>query len=327
MPRHSRVSLRFIAVLFWLASSLLAPGLAAAAPPDRAAWAWRGEDPATLIEFAQAQRVAWLYVFVSPDVATSGELPRLQQIKALADRAGIHLYALNGDRSWATDHDYALRWQRAALATGLFEGAHVDVEPHTSVVAWQALRPQTIAGYLSLLEKLQADSPLPLEADVAFWYGNTPADGHESLADAILAIVDGVAVMSYRDSGTGPDSMLSTGTDWLERGARLQKPVRLAAETNEYAPCPNCTFYEEGAFALDAALAELDAAATAYPAYQGVAIHDYTGWKALVDAQAASAPESRSVRFGGALNLWVLMVLLSAAVFFRGGGLQRGWGP
>jgi hypothetical protein len=269
-------------------------------------WVWGYPAPNDLIAFARAHHISELFVTVAPDVATSGDLPRLQQLKSLADIAQIHLQALGGDPTWTTDYTDALAWQRAALATGLFEGAHVDVEPY-SLAAWNSDQAGTVASYLALLDQLKADSSLPLEVDVPFWYGTIPANGFSSLADAVLATVNAVSVMSYRDTATGPNSIFDIGTDWLQRGAAAYKPVRLGAETNQLSDCPTCTFYGEGSAALINALSAVDAAAAIYTDYAGMAVEDYDGWFALAGPPpTAPAPTLPTVTLTAAPNLITL---------------------
>jgi hypothetical protein len=84
--------------------------------------------------------------------------------------------------------------------------------------------------------------------------------------------------MSYRDSG---DGMSSVGADFLARGARAGKPVRLAAETRPLADCAYCTFAQKGRRALQRALTEVDATGATYATYAGIAVHDLDGWRRL----------------------------------------------
>src|SRR4029453_17599326 len=115
-------------------------------------------------------------------------------------------------------------------------------------------------------------STLPVEADVPFWFGQYKV-GRANLADEVLKRVKAVTVMSYRDTGTGPNSMLAVSQDWLGRGAAAGKRVRLAAETNPLPDCRYCTFAEEGAPRLTRELTKVDAATRRSPAFGGIAIH------------------------------------------------------
>ncbi|MGI5169995.1 hypothetical protein ACQEU3_37145 [Spirillospora sp. CA-253888] len=249
------------------------------APAPRAMWLWHQAAPARVVTWATAQGVDEIFAYVSGS-PTGAELARLRELKRRCDRARIRLAALGGEPEWAFDHAAALNWQRTALRTGLFAATHVDVEPY-ALPEWKTDRPRTVAAYTDLLAAMANADRRPLEADVPFWYETVRTANGATLADAVLTHADAVTVMSYRDTATGPGSILAVGTDMLERGARAGRPVRLAAETAPLPDCPACTFREEGRRALEAALARVDAAAAGRPSYRGIAVHDHRSWTAL----------------------------------------------
>ncbi|GIH81053.1 hypothetical protein [Planobispora longispora] len=269
----------------------LAPlGGCAAPAPTRAMWLWQRADPAEVVEWAAAQGVSEIFAYV-PQELTAAERARLSALGKNADAAGIELAALGGEPEWALDHAAALSWLRTAMGTGLFTTAHVDVEPY-HLPAWRTDRAGTVASFTALLAKLRDADPRPLEADVPFWYHTIPAGPSGSassassadsatLADEVLARTDAVTVMSYRDTATGPGSIMEISADMLRRGQRAGRPVRLGAETLRLPDCPHCTFHDRGREAMDAALAEVDAAAAEYPSFAGIAVHDYTAWTTL----------------------------------------------
>ena len=252
----------------------------AAAPVNtRAMWLW-GDDPAAeVVDWAVARGVSEIFVYVSPTLLVDGDLGRLHELKERAGAARIRLTALGGESGWVTDHQAALNWQRTVLRTGVFAGIHLDVEPYLAP-GWTTALQATQKSYLALLDKVRAGSTLPLEVDVPFWFGQYRV-GSRNLADEVLRRVSAVTVMSYRDTGTGANSMLAVSQDWLQRGATAGKRVRLGAETGPLADCPYCTFREEGATRLTAELAEVDAATRSTPAFGGIAVHHYGAWRAL----------------------------------------------
>ena len=160
--------------------------------------------------------VTEIFVHVAPSVLTNGDLARMQEMKALADVSRIKLRALGGDPAWVTDHAAALAWQQTVVSTGLFAGIHLDVEPYLTE-GWTTDLQATETAFLQLLSKLRAGSTLPLEADVPFWYGEYQV-GTRNLADEVLRRVNAVTVMSYRDTATGPNSIMAISQDWLDRG-------------------------------------------------------------------------------------------------------------
>jgi hypothetical protein len=261
------------------ASSAGGTGITAVPAGTRAMWLW-GSDPAVdVVTWAAQHGVSDIFVYVPPDVFTDGQLARMQQMKQRADNLKIRLRALGGDSSWTTDHAAALAWQKTVVTTGLFAGIHLDVEPYLTD-GWTNDQQATEQSFLKLLDKMRMASPLPLEADVPFWYGEYKVGG-KNLADEVLKRVNAVTVMSYRDTGTGPNSMLALSQDWLTRGAAAGKRVRLGAETNPLSDCTYCTFYEEGAAAMTRELAKVDAGTRTRGAFGGIAIHRYGSWRTL----------------------------------------------
>ncbi len=253
--------------------------MTAAPAGTRAMWLW-GEDPADeVVAWAVARGVSEIFVHVSPTLFADGDLGRLYDLKQRADAARIRLTALGGDSAWVTDHGAALAWQRTVVQTGVFDGIHLDVEPYLAP-GWTTALQQTQKAYLALLDKVRTGSTLPLEADVPFWFGQHRVGGR-NLADEVLKRVTAVTVMSYRDAGTGTNSMLAVAQDWLRRGAAVGKRVRLGAETGPLPDCGYCTFHEEGATRLAEELAEVDAATRATPAFGGIAVHHYASWRTL----------------------------------------------
>ena len=263
------------------ASSAGSAGLTAAAPNTRAMWLW-GDDPApAAINWAVQHHVTEIFVHVAPSVLTNGDLARMQEMKALADVAGIKLRALGGDPAWVTNHAAALAWQQTVVSTGLFAGIHLDVEPYLTD-GWTTDLQGTETAFLQLLSKLRAGSTLPLGADVPFWYGEYQV-GTRNLADEVLRRVNAVTVMSYRDTATGPNSIMAISQDWLNRGKNAGKRVRLGVETGPLADCGHCTFHEEGATRLTQELAVVDAETRQSAAFAGVAVHHYGSWHNLPD--------------------------------------------
>lgn len=261
------------------ASSAGGTGLTAVPAGTRAMWLWGSDPAADVITWAAQHGVSDVFVYVGPDVLTNGDLARLQQMKQRAGARKIKLRALGGESSWTTDYASALSWQRTVVKTGVFAGIHLDVEPYLTD-GWESDQEATQQSYLKLLDKMRMASALPLEADVPFWYGEYTI-GNKNLADEVLKRVNAVTVMSYRDTATGPNSMLAVSQDWLTRGSAAGKRVRLGAETNPLSDCPYCTFNEEGAAAMTRELAKVDAGTRKAGAFGGIAIHRYGSWRTL----------------------------------------------
>jgi hypothetical protein len=261
------------------ASSAGSAGLTAVPVNTRAMWLWGNDPAAQVITWAVRQNVSEIFVYVSPSVLTDGTLAGLQDLKEQAVARRIKLRALGGETEWVRNHAGALAWQRTVVSTGLFDGIHLDVEPYLTK-GWTTDLEATEAAYLKLLDRMRLASKLQLEADVPFWFGQYQV-GRKNLADEVLRRVNAVTVMSYRDTATGPNSLLEVSQDWLARGKAAGKRVRLAAETGRLADCLYCTFHDKGAGALRLELAKVDTATRQTAAFGGIAVHHYGVWRTL----------------------------------------------
>jgi hypothetical protein len=234
-------------------------------------WFWGNYPADEVIAWAGAENIGEIFAYVPATVMTSadGSLDKLRDLRKRADAAKIRLVALGGEPDWTTDHAPALAWQQAVVATGLFDGIHLDVEPYLTS-AW----PSDSDDYLALLDALRAGSKLPIEADVPFWYD-------QKLDDSILKRVNAVTVMSYRDTAAGPNSILTISQTWLKRGAVAGKRVRLAVETAALPDCGYCTFASDGSRRMLSVMSQVDAGARKSPGYAGVAVHSYGTWRTL----------------------------------------------
>jgi hypothetical protein len=139
-----------------------------------------------------------------------------------------------------------------------------------------------------LSTNLKSASKLPLEVDVPFWYGTIAAPSSApgttaggTFADAVMAVADAVTVMSYRNTATGPNSIVDVGTDMLTRAQTAGKPVRLGAETNATPGCAYRSFVGLTDFQLETAVDQVEAAVDGYQTFRGMAIEDYNGWSVL----------------------------------------------
>ncbi|MGZ4617114.1 MAG: hypothetical protein ACXV4A_16325 [Actinomycetes bacterium] len=256
----------------------------APATAGRAMWVWTQPAAKTLVDYAKAHGVTDLFLAVPDHLPTSGApLTWATSVHDLAAPAGIRLQALGGDPGWVDDPAAAVGWETDALSTGLFTGAHVDLEPWQHP-QWSTDQAAVVRRYLDTLSQLQAATTLPVEADVAFWLWTITTDDGTPLDTAVLRLVDRVTIMSYRNTATGTDSITDVGATTLARANAAGRPVRLAVETNYLgsdATSAKQTFHGMTQTQLTTALAAVDTAETGVATYAGVAVQDYDGWTAL----------------------------------------------
>ena len=250
----------------------------------RAMWVWDTSDPQAVVTLATARRIGQLYAAVPPHVDTSPKLAELQQLVALADAAGLRVDALGGDPGWVDNPAWVVtNWLRPTLATGLFTGLHVDIEPYTTP-AWTKNRKAVITKYLATLDTLRtAAAGTAIEADIPFWFDEVAANG-STLDREIMRRTDAVAVMAYRNHADGPDGTIALASAEVAAGAQLGRPVRIGQETNVLGVDPTevkQTFHGMTLAQMDTQLALVRDAFAASPAFAGLAIHDSLGYAAI----------------------------------------------
>ena len=257
----------------------------AATTPGRAMWVWSWSDAGSVVQLAQSRGVDTLFVAVPPDLTTSPSLPRVRDLVTQARGAGLRVDALGGDPGWVDNPTWAVdHWVRPTIATGLFTGLHVDVEPWTTT-AWTTRQATTVSKYLTLLDRLvTASGTRPVEADIPFWFDQVKAGKKSTLDKEAMRRVSAVTIMAYRNTAAGADGTLAVAAAELASAASLGKPVRIGQETNYLGPDPTeakQTFYGQTLTRMNDQLAQVDSGARTYATYVGIAVHDFTGYAAM----------------------------------------------
>ncbi len=247
-------------------------------------WVWDTSTPRATVDLAVSRGISQLYAAVPPHVESSPKLAELQQLVVHAQAAGLRVDALGGDPGWVDDPARVVSsWLRPALATGLFTGVHLDIEPYTTP-AWTMHRKAVIASYLATLEALRAAAAgAPVEADIPFWFDGIAAD--RSMLDLeTMRRTDGVVVMAYRNRAGGPDGTIALASAAVAAGAELGRPVRIGQETSFLGSDPTATkqtFHGMTLTQMDTQLALVRDAFAASPVFAGLAIHDSASYSAI----------------------------------------------
>ncbi len=253
-------------------------------PAARAMWVWDTSTPSATVDLAVARGITQLYAAVPPQVQPSPGLADLTELVHLARVAGIRVDALGGDPGWVDNQAWVVdQWLRPALATGLFTGIHVDIEPYTTK-AWQTQRAKVVNKYLATYDTITAAAgSTPVEADIPFWFDEIPASA-STLDREVMRRTKGVTVMAYRNVAGGPDGTIALSANEIRAGVDLGVPVRIGQETNFLGTDPTeakQTFYGQSLAQMDTQLALVVGAFTQSPAFAGLAIHDSLGYAAI----------------------------------------------
>lgn len=255
-------------------------------PPDasRAMWVWDTSNPQAVVDLAVDRGIGQLYAAVPLNVGSSPQLAQLTQLSTLARERGLRIDALGGDPGWVDNPTWVVdNWLEPAIATRLFSGVHVDIEPYATA-AWQTRRSTVVRKYLSTLDTLvKAAGTVPLEADIPFWLDEVPA-GTSTLDREVMRRTKGVTVMAYRNTADGPDGTIALSAKAVTAGATLGVPVRIGQETDDLGTDPVAAKQTFHGFTLSQMEVQLDEVVAAYassPAFAGLAVHSAAGYAAM----------------------------------------------
>ncbi len=163
-------------------------------------YVWSEPDD-KLLPFCAEKKVTRLYLMFA-----GKETPKLREFVRAAHEAKIEVHAMHpGDMAEWLDPFPArlepkpiLDWVDAALRTGLFDGIHLDIEPH-GTEAWKTHRMKLAAGYLDLLRLVRAKGKFTLSAAVPHnWDRDELKIDGKPLIEHVQDILDYVSVMAYR---------------------------------------------------------------------------------------------------------------------------------
>jgi hypothetical protein len=252
-----------------------------AAMHHRALWTWWWHSPQRMASYAKANGFDRVYL-ESEGVFGKRVTATIRDLRA----RGIAVEALGGEDGWALHPAGMLSfinatraYQRSAPAGRRLAGIHVDVEPY-GLRSWSNHRARTKAGFLRSLAKAhRAAGPLPLTADVPFWFDAVSArsGSSTSMATAVIRRTDATTIMAYRDTASG---VFDAARAEVKLAAAQGKRAAVGVETNPVHPS-SVSFHDRGRAALDRALAKLSMRFAPKPGFGGLAVEDFHGLKSL----------------------------------------------
>lgn len=273
-----------VAVLVLVAASAPAPVRPAPAPPPRepgrALWVWSRPSPE---QARLAARRGFDQLWIQVTTGATRE-PAMGRLARQARRRGIALWAMGGRAEWSLDPAPMVRFIEESRRSRRFAGIVLDVEPHV-LEPWKdaARRPELMRAFLRALDAARAAAgDEPLLAAVPFWYDH---DGYRlggrTLLEHVLARVDGVVVMAYRDRAGGADGILALArNEVLLAGAAGKRAVIGVQASRDQ--LDKLGFAEEGAAAMERELAGVARALAGAPGFGGLAIHHYDSYRLLL---------------------------------------------
>ncbi|ETS76222.1 hypothetical protein PFICI_11609 [Pestalotiopsis fici W106-1] len=272
-----------------------ASATSSASTPGRAVWLWESNliqddtEVEEFLSFAESNDINTVYTLIDRDMGFTVFQDFIEQCTA----AGIAVEALMGNSEWILGEgdptlEHELTWleqyQGNATTSTSFAGIHFDVEPW-GLDGWtsnEETYTATLQSIVLQVTSLGSTLGLPVAADLPYWADTincTATSGAIQTLDAwMLDQLDTATFMTYRNTAT---ELLDIATSVLEAGNSAGKPVWLAVETVDAADALLISYFGKTLSVLSSDLVTIHTQAATYSSFAGIAIHDYSGVKAL----------------------------------------------
>lgn len=249
----------------------------------RATWLWNPwlfiQDEDRVLSFLENKRISDVYVQIDEEVPTDA----YRQFIRRANEKGIRVHALDGAPNWI-EHEEALerlfqwldQYENVAQPNEKFSGVHLDVEPYLHVW-WRTNREEAIASYQSVLQRarqLANERSLRFEVDIPFWFDEVK-HGDRTLAEWVVAHVDGVTIMAYRDRA---DAIINIVKKEMRLAKKYGKQVVVGVETGQVDEGDDVSFFEEDETYMNEQLAIVQKHYARTKSFSGVAVHHTEQW-------------------------------------------------
>lgn len=258
------------------------PALLLAALLQRSLYVWdeaeaiaKGKAPDALLAFCAEKKVDRLYfMYAGKDV------PGVRALVKAAKAAAIEVHAMDPGflADWIdpfpkeVDHKVYVDWAAGAVATGLFDGLHLDLEPHGHE-AWAKNKAALGRLYLDTLRRVKAAAgALPVSAAVPWNWDAVEVDGRPLIAGA-QDVLAWISIMAYRGANAASVIAAIEGECAAKPGA-----VELILETDRAVAEEGVPLHVGTEERMEAVFA---AARARFGPRLREAVHHYSTWRTL----------------------------------------------
>jgi hypothetical protein len=292
-----RVALLAVASLPWLGVELLRAD-AAFTKISKAVWVWKDRilAPDDLASFCERYQFGVLFLYLTPQAgeALLSGADNAQKVMASLRIGGRRVYACVGEPDWVIDPvrlPEHLALAARAVSTGVFDGLHLDVEPH-ALPAWRdpGTRAPLLTGTVKLLDLVRSALPdADIDAAVNPSFATVPYLG-ESFLTALVRRLTSISIMSYRDSVS---ETIKRAMPSIGEISRLGRRWRLGVLVDPNPDEPGTSWSHRSASSLEAAMDELDGILRSHfssRGYSGLAFEGYDGLKLIEQQKERTVP-------------------------------------
>lgn len=292
----------------------------ASEPRMRAMWIYKtelvmdsAEEQETLFEFCRQRQITDLFwqVHFSRGGDGSASLDNEEMLRSFlgeAHRSGLRIHALTGDPSHVRPekHERVLssaaalvRFNRGSTEDSRFDGLHLDVEPH-GLPDWKTAETGKKIEFLTSFVELHyevsdylrsADPSLIFGTDVVFWLNKLKDDGsllypvkvrdlETDPAAHLLGIVDHLAIMSYRNTATGNNGIISLVDQTIHQADTTEAKVFVGVKMADIGLDLE-TFFGRSEEEMMRTLAPVEETFRSHRSYAGFSFFHYEAFKAM----------------------------------------------
>ena len=251
----------------------------------KATWLWDAAkmNDEEITALLQQKKVNTVYVQIDSAIAFEDYAKFIET----AQQMDITVYALDGSPIWeALHYDELHAWlenYHQQHPKRAFAGIHLDVEPYLSDL-WEQDEAKAIENYQYLIDYATAkatEADLTLEVDIPFWFDERQYDnafGTGNFAEWIIAKVDRVTIMAYRDTA---EEIIEISKQEIAFGNVHNTPIIIGVETLQSDEGDNVSFTEEGERQMNRALKKVVKAYKHDPMFAGIAVHHVISWGSM----------------------------------------------
>ncbi len=204
-------------------------------------WIWNTstikKNPAQLVQTMKDKQIDRVYLQINRDIPFQA----YQQFIKNAESADIAVYALDGNRTWATSGqteyeifwDWCARYQQQVPEEERFSGIHLDVEPYL-LPDWGENQRNIVKQYEEMVNDAASRAHslnVPLGVDLPFWFDEIDSVNNESLAASLIQAADEVTIMAYRNIAEGANGLIQLTKTERQLGNEFSTPIEIGLET------------------------------------------------------------------------------------------------
>lgn len=252
---------------------------AAAAPANPVGmWVWQWDDPNSVVSFARTHNVNLIHLYAHPgftkDPATYS---KVSQTAKLAKMYGIAVYALGGDPSWVLNPEAGALWADEIVASKLFTGMNVGVEPQ-QYPDWETNKDVYAQQYVTAMLAVKAHKgKMKLDVSLPWWYHMVAVGAGSDLTSETIKLADSITIITYADTVDGVNYDAKPAA---QKATLAKKPFRFASETNNSGTLW-VDFYTQPATDMYQVQDTVYNMWKTNRYFKGFVVHDYTGWAAM----------------------------------------------